>query len=170
MKIIIETDRLFLRELEAADAAALSKVLSDEESMKYYPHPFSAAEVDRWIERNIRRYKENGFGLWAVVRKADKAFLGDCGITLQDIDGRLLPEIGFHIISDYRNMGYASEAAAACREYATGRLEFDRVYSYTHIDNQASRRVALKNGMKEIKKYFKDGTELVVYEYCVNKN
>jgi len=170
MKVIIETERLFLRELIAADAVWLSKVLSDEESMKYYPHPFSAVEVDEWIARNIKRYKENGFGLWAVIRKSDNAFIGDCGITLQDIDGRMLPEIGFHVIGEYRNMGYAGEAAAACREYAVNKLKYERVYSYTRSGNLASQRVALKNGMKEVKRYIKDGIELVVFEYCVNKN
>ncbi len=154
-----------MRELEAADAGGLAKVLSDENSMRYYPHPFSEAEVRQWIERNIGRYREYGFGLWALIRKQDDLFIGDCGITLQNIDGEILPEIGFHVIGECRGKGYATEAAIACREYAINTLKYRAVYSYTRAENSASRKVALKSGMKEIKKYLKDGIEHVVYRY-----
>jgi len=154
-----------MRELELSDAVELAKVLSDEISMRHYPHPFSEAEVRQWIERNIGRYREYGFGLWALIRKQDNLFIGDCGITLQNIDGETLPEIGFHVIGEYRGNGYATEAAIACREYAINALKYGAVYSYTRAENSASRKVALKSGMKEIKKYLKDGIEHVVYRY-----
>lgn len=162
---IIETRRLVLRELEAGDAGELSKVLSDAESMRYYPHPFSNAEVKAWIEKNIKRYSDFGFGLWAVIRKEDGVFLGDCGITMQNIDGEMLPEIGFHIILKYCKNGYATEAARACLDYALKKLKYNSVYSYTRASNVASQCVAVKIGMKEKKRYEKDGFEHVVYEY-----
>ncbi len=165
MNVILETERLVLRELELTDTAELSKVLSDEESMKYYPRPFTAREVNAWIERNIERYAECGYGLWAVIEKKSGVFVGDCGITMQDIDGSFLPEIGFHIITCYRGRGYAAEAAAACRDYAFTYSGFDRVYSYTGTDNLAAQKVALKIGMKEIKRYVRNGISLVVFEY-----
>ncbi|HJV77368.1 MAG TPA: GNAT family N-acetyltransferase, partial [Paludibacter sp.] len=131
MEPIIETDRLFLRQLTLEDTSSLSLILSDQESMRHYPHAFSTEEVEKWIERNIERYKNDGFGLWAVIRKADNQFLGDCGITLQNIDGDILPEIGFHIIKTFCNMGYATEAAEACRKYAMEVLGYKSVYSYS---------------------------------------
>ncbi len=164
MKIILETERLILRELEPADAGELSKVLSDAESMQHYPHPFSAAEVKDWIERNIKRYHDHGFGLWAVVRKEDDAFIGDCGVTLQNIDGETLPEIGFHVIGEYRGMGYAPEAAAACKVYALDKLGYPKVYSYTRAGNLPSQRVSMKIGMIEKKRFEKDGISYVVFE------
>ena len=42
-----------------------------------------------------------GFGLWAVVLKETGAFIGDCGIFIQNIDGEMLPEIGYHIHKRY---------------------------------------------------------------------
>ncbi|MDD3915431.1 MAG: GNAT family N-acetyltransferase, partial [Bacteroidales bacterium] len=87
MDTIIETSRLYLRQLIIQYISNLSLVLSDKESMRYYPHALSNEEVEKWIERNIERYNNDGFGLWAVIRKADNQFLGDCGITLQNIDG-----------------------------------------------------------------------------------
>lgn len=55
---IIETERLYLRELEKEDQSELSKVLSDPESMQYYPHPFNQEEVRNWIEWNIHNYSQ----------------------------------------------------------------------------------------------------------------
>lgn len=167
MKPILETDRLYLRKLTLDDVDKLSLVLSDKESMKHYPHVFSKDEVIAWVQRNIDRYKEHGFGLWAVIRKADKAFLGDCGITLQNIDGEILPEIGFHIIKSFCNKGYASEAAAACKQYAVEELGFKSIYSYSEVGNKASQRVSAKIGLKKIKTFTKDGIEEVVYAFGV---
>ena len=60
-----------------------------------------------WISKNIERYRDFGFGLWAVVLKETGGMIGDCGITMQCINGRIKPEIG-----------YAREAARACRDWA----------------------------------------------------
>jgi RimJ/RimL family protein N-acetyltransferase len=166
---IIETQSLYLRQLTLGDITNLSLVLSDKESMRYYPHAFSREEVARWIERNIERYKNDGFGLYAVVRKEDDQFLGDCGITLQNIDGEILPEIGFHIIPAFCNMGYATEAAEACKKYAIDKLEFKSIYSYSEIENKASQKVSSKLRMNKIKTFKSDGTEKVVYEYKVSE-
>ncbi|MGE0076450.1 MAG: GNAT family N-acetyltransferase [Bacteroidales bacterium] len=165
MILIFETERLFLRELTLQDMPNLSLVLSDRESMKHYPHAFSAEEVKKWIERNIARYKNDGFGLWAVIRKDDNQFLGDCGITLQNIDGDILPEIGFHIIKSFCNMGYATEAAEACKKYALETLGFKSIYSYSEIGNKPSQRVSAKIGMSKVKTFQNDGITEVVYEY-----
>ncbi|MFA5738417.1 MAG: GNAT family N-acetyltransferase [Bacteroidales bacterium] len=165
MDTIIETSRLYLRQLIIQYISNLSLVLSDKESMRYYPHALSNEEVEKWIERNIERYNNDGFGLWAVIRKADNQFLGDCGITLQNIDGDILPEIGFHIIKTYCNKGYATEAAEACKKYAIDVLGFKSIYSYSEVGNKASQRVSSKIGMTRVRTFKKDGTEEVVYEF-----
>jgi RimJ/RimL family protein N-acetyltransferase len=163
MNSVIETNRLILRELTPDDAADLSLVLSDEESMVHYPHAFSAEEVQRWIDRNMERYRTNGFGLWAVVRKSDNQFIGDCGITLQNINGEILPEIGFHTIKHFCSRGYATEAAEACKEYAIRKLGFTTIYSYSRESNVASQKVAAKIGMQKIKAFKQDDVPIVVY-------
>lgn len=163
MNSVIETNRLILRELTPDDAADLSLVLSDEESMVHYPHAFSAEEVQQWIARNMERYRADGFGLWAVVRKSDNQFIGDCGITLQNIDGEILPEIGFHTIKHFCNQGYATEAAEACKEYAIRKLGFTTIYSYSRESNVASQKVAAKIGMQKIKAFKQDDVPIVVY-------
>ena len=46
--------------------------------MRHYPYIFDEKKVREWIERNINRYKENGFGLWAVCIKKTWEMIGDC--------------------------------------------------------------------------------------------
>jgi len=159
---IIETERLYLRELTSADQENWSRVLSDPIAMKYYPHPLSAEEVTKWLEWTLDNYRKYRHGFWAVILKEGDIFIGDCGITMQNIEGEIVPEIGFHIIKDYWNRGYATEAALACREYAFNVLNYPRVFSYTTIDNVPSQRVAQKTGMKVYKHFVRDGVEHVV--------
>ena len=141
---IFETKRLGLRELTLSDQDDLGKILCDRDSMKYYKKVFLEEDVRDWILRNINRYEKNGFGLWALIRKEDGMFLGDTGITIQNIDSEMLPEIGYHIIPKYQRNGYASEAALGCVKYASEVLSIKRIYSYAWIKNIPSQNVMKK--------------------------
>lgn len=147
MKIVLETPRLVLREFVSDDADALARVLSDPETMRYYPAPFDRAGVEDWSGRNLRRYEQDGHGLWAIELKSTGEMIGDCGITLQEVDGELLPEIGYHLRRDMRRQGYATEAARPCRDHGFARLKTDFLISLIGPENVPSRRVAERNGM-----------------------
>ncbi len=146
----LETERLILRELTMEDLDALHEILSDPETMRHYPAPFTRERSRQWIQWNLENYHTYGFGLWAVVLKATGHLIGDCGITMQPIDGRMEPEIGYHIHKELTGNGYGTEAARACRDYAFNQLALPAVYSYMKWTNLASQRVAVKNGMRLI--------------------
>lgn len=171
MKRIIETERLFLRELVTSDKEELAKILSDPESMKFYPTPFTDKKVEDWIKWNIDNYKKYKHGLWAIILKEGNIFLGDCGITIQNIEGDKLPELGYHIKNEYCNKGYATEAAKACMDYAFKKLDYSAIYTYTKYDNIASFKVAEKNGMKFMKYFEKEIMGELVKEilYCKHR-
>ena len=97
----METERLIIREYTLDDFAALYEILSDAETMKYYPKPYDENGVRRWINWCMDSYRQHGFGLWALELKQTGRFIGDCGISMQNIDGEWLPEIGYHIHKDY---------------------------------------------------------------------
>ena len=147
MKKII-TDRLFLREMTPDDFQAPSLVLCDAEAMRHYPYPFDGRRVRDWIERNMNRYRKDGFGLWAVCLKDTGEMIGDCGLTLQYINGEMLPEIGFHIRRDCQRKGYAKEAAGAVRNLAFRNTEYPALYSYCKYTNEPSFRTAESIGMR----------------------
>jgi len=143
----LETERLFLREMDTNDFDALYRVLGDTESMRHYPYTCDEARVRAWIERNMDRYRVNGFGLWAVCLKESGEMIGDCGLTLQIINGNVLPEIGYHIRRDLQRRGYAKEAAKAVRDWAFRNADYPALYSYCKYTNEPSIRTAESIGM-----------------------
>ena len=144
---ILQTPRLVLREFIPPDADALAQVLSDPETMRYYPAPYDRAGVEQWIERNRQRYQDDGVGLWAMELTKTQELIGDCGITRQQVEGETLYEIGYHLRRDFWGQGLATEAAIACRDWAFTHLKAERVISLIRPENLPSRRVAQRSGM-----------------------
>lgn len=144
---ILETERLYLRELEQEDFPALCKILQDEKTMYAYEGAFSEEEVQEWLDRQLARYKKYGFGLWAVIRKESGELIGQCGLTMQPWKNSEVLEIGYLFRRDCWHQGYATEAARACKQYAFETLGAKEVCSIIRDTNTASQNVALRNGM-----------------------
>ena len=158
--MIIETERLFLREMTEEDFPALYEVLADSDIMKYYPYVFDEVRVRNWILRNIERYRVFGFGLWAVCLKVTGEMIGDCGLTMQLINGEIKPEIGYHIRLDKQRKGYAKEAAIAVRDWTFHNTPFNAVYSYMKHTNEPSYKTAISYGCKQVDEYMDDANEI----------
>ena len=166
--MILETKRLILREMDQNDFNSLYAVLADSDIMEHYPYTFDEVRVQNWITRNMDRYRKDGFGLWAVVLKEIGEMIGDCGITMQNIHGQWLPEIGYHIRADHQRKGYASEAAAACIRYAFENYDFPAVYSYMKYTNIPSQKTAIKNGMRFIEEY-EDPDNIYTHVFAIQR-
>lgn len=147
--IILETDRLVLRELTIYDKEDLSLILQNNDVMYAYEHAFSNDEVVAWLNNQLRRYKEDGFGLWAVILKDTGKLIGQCGLTIQKIADKEVVEIGYLFNKAYWHKGYATEAAKACKNYAFNALDIDEVYSIIRENNLPSINVAKRNGMTQ---------------------
>ena len=65
--MILETERLILRELTPEDLPAVRDTLQNSEVKRVYEHAFTDEEARDWLERQRRRYERYGFGLWAAV-------------------------------------------------------------------------------------------------------
>lgn len=169
MKKILETCRLYLREMEQSDFDALSRILQDEKTMYAYNGAFNDTETQAWLDNQIARYQKYGFGLWAVVLKESDEMIGQCGLTMQPWkDGEVL-EIGYLLQRVYWHQGYATEAAKACKEYAFTKLHADEVCSIIRDTNIASQKVALRNGMTIMDSWTKHyrGEDMPHYRYVV---
>jgi RimJ/RimL family protein N-acetyltransferase len=165
---VLETSRLILREFSPADVEALALILGDPETMRFYPAPYDHAGVEEWITRNLRRYTKDGHGLWAMILKANGELVGDCGLTVQQVDGTDEIEIGYHVRRDLWGQGLATEAARACRNFGFAHLHAERLISLIRPENMPSRRVAEKNGMTIWKELlWRDLPHLV---YAIRKN
>lgn len=148
--VILETKRLWLRRMGQGDLPGLRRMLQDPDVMYAYEHAFSEEEVEQWLERQLLRYKTDGFGLWAVIQKETGEMIGQAGLTLQDWDGIMVVEVGYLFQKDAWHQGYATEAAAACKQYAFDTLGCSQIYSMIRENNGSSQRVAERNGMKPV--------------------
>lgn len=158
----METERLLLRELTDEDFEALYSVLADSDIMQHYPYTFDEKRVRNWIVRNKERYEVFGFGLWAVVLKESGEMIGDCGLTMQNINGTIKPEIGYHIAKAHQRKGYAKEAARACRDWTFRNTPFNILYSYMKATNVPSVATAMANGMRKIDEFIDEENEKTV--------
>jgi len=164
----IETDRLILREMAEDDFDALYAVLADSDIMQHYPYTFDEERVRGWIRKNIERYKIFGFGLWAVVLKETGEVIGDCGLTMQIINGQIKPEIGYHIRKDYQRSGYASEAARAVRDWTFMNTPFNIIYSYMKYTNVPSYMTAIAYGCHLVDE-FEDEVNKIIKVYAISR-
>lgn len=155
VQVILETERLELRRLEQSDFDSLCKILQDKEVMYAYEHAFSDEEVHGWLDRQIERYQNYGFGLWAVVLKENGEMIGQCGLTMQEYSDQEVLEVGYLFQRAYWHRGYASEAAIACRDYAFDNLDAKEVFSIIRDTNIASQKVAKRNGMGIVDRFVK---------------
>ncbi len=131
---VVETPRLGMRRLTEADRPALAGL--------------DWLETDRLLERCLADYETRGHALWALVRKADRDFVGLCGLLAQDVEGCSELEVGYHLLPAYRRRGLAAEAARGVMAYAFHRLGAARIISIILPDNTASIGVALSNGLR----------------------
>jgi RimJ/RimL family protein N-acetyltransferase len=143
----LETERLRLRTCRMQDVDDLAPMFADPEHMRFYPGPFTRAESEAWIARQLERYRQHGFGLWIAEDRSSEGFVGTIGPALQEVEAEALVEIGWHVRPGLKGSGYAPEAAAAARDWAFMNLEVGHLISLILPENAPSARVAEKIGM-----------------------
>jgi len=149
MSIVVETDRLTLREFIPEDALSMFELNNDALVVRYTgDKPFSSIQEAEKFILHYSAYKETGFGRWAVVRNSDGRFLGWSGLKLNE-EG--LNDIGFRIFRDCWGEGYATEAARASLNLGFEKYSLDEIIGRTARENLASIRVLEKIGMKKWK-------------------
>ena len=147
MKKILETPRLYLRELKVTDAEDFFLLNQDPEVIRYtgdvaFNHISEAVS----FLQNYNPYELYGYGRWAVIRKEDNAFLGWCGLKYSsDLDE---VDVGFRFFKKYWNQGYATESAKASLHYGFETLHLNKIVGRAMKANSASIKVLEKTGMQ----------------------
>ena len=117
----------------------------------------------QWFSKAFYRYENNLGGLNALIDNKTGDLIGQCGLLLQTVDGNKEVEIGYSILPSHWNEGYATEAAIKCKTHAFEKLHIKSLISIIHINNIASRQVALKIGMYWEKTTIYDGNPVAVF-------
>jgi ribosomal-protein-alanine N-acetyltransferase len=145
----VRTDRLVLRPIRADDLDAFAAIYADPAVVRFISDGTTASrdETAEWLERTMLRNDLDGWDMRSVVRAADGAVLGRCGIAVREIDGRVEREVGYLLGREHWGRGYATEAAAAMRDRALDALGLRRLIALIQHANDASKRVAAKVGL-----------------------
>lgn len=150
--VIVETERLVLRELDSAlDAEFIFALLNSPKFLQYIGDRGvrSAADATAFIDDRYRQsYRDHGYGLYAVIRREDNAQIGLCGFVKRDIFE--LPDIGFAFLPEFERRGYGYESALAVLAFGRDTLGFSQVLAITSPDNDASGRLLVKLGFRLI--------------------
>ena len=122
--------------------------------------PSTRDDAVSWVEWQERNYAEHDFGLW-VVETHDGTFVGDCGLTVQDVEGTPHVEVGYHLVPEMRGHGFAREAAAAVRDCAAEH-GVEHLVALIRPENTRSQGVARSLGMELERTAYVHGTDALV--------
>ena len=161
MNYVLDTKRLFLRELTGDDAVSAYHLNLDPEVVRYTGDvPFVSIEEAAEFLKNYTSYRDYGFGRWGVFLKETEGFMGWCGLKyspeLKEYD------LGFRLMKKYWNKGYATEAGLACLKYGFNQFNIPEILGRVRPENIASVRALEKCGMNFIQSIMDlDGPNLI---------
>ncbi len=146
---IVESERLYLREITMNDTESLFAVLSDREVMRYsFRGVCSRKEIENYIEDCIINNKKYGLAQWAVIQKKNNAFIGVCGLNPGFNGDKSIIHIAARFTVASWGMGFASEALKAVLGYAKSTLKLKRVFALVEPANKRSVNIVLNNAFK----------------------
>ncbi len=162
----LESVRLRTRFLNESDFVPWADFFKDEEAIALFPAGFlvpGANHAKNWVERQLQRYKDNRYGMQALIDKTTGELVGQCGLLKQEVDGIKETEVGYHVIKKYWGKGYAPEAARLFINYAFRQRQAKSIISIIARNNQNSIRVAEKNGLYLDKSTIWNGMEVHIF-------
>lgn len=162
---VLETKRLVLRQIISTDFENLYRMNNDPEVMKYVGDGSTrnrdqmVKELDMLISHYTRK---PGLGIWATILKETDTFVGASGLVYYDNTPGI--EIGYRILKEHWNKGYATEASFGLLNYGFNSLGLNKILSSAHVENLASRRVMEKIGMTHIDNRIRYGCMQTYFE------
>jgi len=149
--IILESERLYLKEFTLNDIDDYFLLNSDAEVMKFIRPPDTDINVIRKHIKKIRKYytKNPGLGIWACFENKGDEFIGF--FELAHLDNTEEIEVGYRLHKKYWGKGYATEMTKVLIDYGFNKMGLEQIAGITHPDNIASQNVLLKSGLTYIK-------------------
>lgn len=151
--IILETDRLTLRNWRNEDRDLFREINRDEKVMTFFPFRRSHAECDLLFDHNRDMITETGLGFYALADRATDEAMGFCGLSLVDLPG-ILPEgsveIGWRLATRFWGKGYVTEAAGSLLKHGFDTLDLAEVYAFAVHNNERSIAVMRRLGMDHL--------------------
>lgn len=136
---VLETERLYLREIVMEDAEALFEIFSSEEAMIHYGmYPYTEIEQAEQLVESFRNSFENDRAIrWAIALKSTNQLIGTCGFHNRS-DKNQRAEIGYEINPEFWEYGYMTEAVKRILKYGFNEMGFNRIEAIVYPENSAS--------------------------------
>jgi len=169
MNLILETDRLILRELKLSDAEAFFAMDSNPNVHRFlWQKPVEKIEETiHTIEFVHKQYHDNGIGRFAIVLKESNEFMGWAGLKFntEAVNNKInFYDIGYRLDERFWGKGFASEASFEWLKYAFETMKIKSIFAGAHADNIASNKILKKIGMKITEQYLENGVFWNWYE------
>jgi 3-dehydroquinate dehydratase/shikimate dehydrogenase len=147
--VTLRTDRLLLRPWRREDRPAFAALNANPEVMEWFPSTLTRDASDAFADVIEERFRNQGWGLWAVEVPGVAPFVGFVGLNAADNTlGYPSVEVGWRLAQPFWGRGYAPEGALAALRFGFERLQLDEIVSFTSVGNANSRRVMSKIGMR----------------------
>ena len=169
MKIILQTERLYLREFIFSDGIEFYNLNNDFEVIKYTSNkPFkSLQEANKFIS-TYSDYERNGFGRWAVCLKETHEFLGWCGLKKDEVTHEI--DVGFCFFKRNWGKGYATESSLGSIFYGFHTLKISKIIGRVYKDNLGSICVLKKCKFNVVKFFEYDNQPAILFELNYDRN
>ncbi len=145
--LMLETERLYLREMRDEDAEHFYNLNNDPEVLKHTGDAkFESINASKLFLKNYPNisYLKDGYGRWTCIRKQDNSVIGWCGLRKQ-FNGEI--DLGYRLFKENWSQGYATEASIKCLDYGFNVLSIHTIIARAAKDNIASWKVMEKLGM-----------------------
>jgi RimJ/RimL family protein N-acetyltransferase len=162
MNLILETDRLILRELKQSDAEAFFAMDSNPKVHEYlWNKPVQTIEETIEVIEFVRKqYLENGIGRFAITSKETNEFIGWAGLkyNTEPVNNKTnFYDIGYRLDEKFWGKGIATEASFAWLKYAFETMNIKTIEAAAHSENIASNKILQKIEMQMTETYLEEG-------------
>lgn len=167
----ILTQRCTLRPLVPEDFDAIFQIMNGKRVREVWEHAFAPEDVNQWIERRRKGYRENGIDYLLAVNRETGEPVGQVGLLREEMDGRMVWSIGWILGEAFQGQGYATECARAVADYAFDEMQLSEIYCDIRPQNEKSLAVAARLGMSRCGSFVKHyrGMEMVHDVFCLKK-
>jgi ribosomal-protein-alanine N-acetyltransferase len=144
-KPVIETERLYLREMNRNDVPALKKWMPDDSIYTYWGKGPGRAEKDPELMFEKKEKPTKSFHL-GIAGKDDDQVIGDIRVYL--IVNDRMASVAIRLSKEHQGKGYGTEAMKAMTQFCFEHTELKRLWTEVDVRNTASWRMLEKCGYK----------------------